>query len=200
MNLDHRARLALASLATLVASVTGIALAPAASAASTVTVATVQASVRPNATGVTLTAGDSATITAAGVWDTCGGGCPTDANGIVDGFNADFVAPTARGGSLIGSLDGGTTWFAVGVGPTTIAGPGTLLLADNDFNPSVCDWCYGDNSGSMTVTITVTPAAPAVPTDKAQCKADGWRTFNLFKNQGDCVSYVATHGRNQPAG
>jgi hypothetical protein len=30
------------------------------------------------------------------------------------------------------------------------------------------------------------------PTDKEQCKKDGWRQFNnpVFKNQGDCVSFV----------
>lgn len=36
--------------------------------------------------------------------------------------------------------------------------------------------------------------------EKDDCKNGGWRTFNVFKNQGDCVSYVATGGRNQPAG
>ena len=33
------------------------------------------------------------------------------------------------------------------------------------------------------------------PTDKDQCKKDGWKTFNLprdFKNQGDCIQYVNT--------
>lgn len=32
------------------------------------------------------------------------------------------------------------------------------------------------------------------PTSKDQCKNGGWQTFNnpTFKNQGDCVSYVAT--------
>ncbi len=40
------------------------------------------------------------------------------------------------------------------------------------------------------------------PTNKDQCKNGGWMDYsNLsFKNQGDCVSYVATHGRNLPAG
>jgi hypothetical protein len=38
----------------------------------------------------------------------------------------------------------------------------------------------------------------APPTSKDQCKKDGWRSFNnpTFKNQGDCVSYVATGGKN----
>ena len=36
------------------------------------------------------------------------------------------------------------------------------------------------------------------PTSKDQCKDGGWMSFNepAFKNQGDCVSYAATGGRN----
>lgn len=43
----------------------------------------------------------------------------------------------------------------------------------------------------------------AAPTSKAQCKQGGWQSFSnpgTFKNQGDCVSYVATHGKNGPNG
>jgi hypothetical protein len=35
----------------------------------------------------------------------------------------------------------------------------------------------------------------------SMCKKNGWMTFQpAFKNQGDCVSFVATGGRNEPAG
>ena len=36
------------------------------------------------------------------------------------------------------------------------------------------------------------PAAQTAPATKDDCKDDGWRQFlaPLFKNQGDCVSYV----------
>ena len=37
------------------------------------------------------------------------------------------------------------------------------------------------------------------PTSKEQCKNGGWRRYGTFKTQGDCVSFVATGGRNQPA-
>jgi hypothetical protein len=40
----------------------------------------------------------------------------------------------------------------------------------------------------------------AFPTTTAECKGGGWEAFGAFKNQGDCVSYVATGGKNQPAG
>jgi hypothetical protein len=39
-------------------------------------------------------------------------------------------------------------------------------------------------------------------TNKDQCKNGGWQTSTTqtFKNQGDCVSYFASNGRNQPSG
>lgn len=45
-----------------------------------------------------------------------------------------------------------------------------------------------------------------LPTSKDECKNGGWSTFvnvitgqKIFKNQGDCVSFVATNGKNPPA-
>jgi hypothetical protein len=45
----------------------------------------------------------------------------------------------------------------------------------------------------------VTDAKP-LPTSKDQCKKGGWQSYGVFKNQGDCVSLVATGGKNPPAG
>lgn len=39
-----------------------------------------------------------------------------------------------------------------------------------------------------------------LPETKDDCKKGGWEDFGVFKNQGDCVSYVATGGSNAPAG
>jgi hypothetical protein len=47
--------------------------------------------------------------------------------------------------------------------------------------------------------VTVVDARP-FPTTKDQCKGGGWRSFPGFKNQGDCVSFVATEGKNSPSG
>jgi hypothetical protein len=46
------------------------------------------------------------------------------------------------------------------------------------------------------------PAGFTPPTSRDQCKDGGWRDFvePAFKNQGDCVSFVATGGKNPPAG
>ena len=43
--------------------------------------------------------------------------------------------------------------------------------------------------------------SPPLPTSKAQCKNGGWKNFGTtFKNQGDCVSFVASGGKNPPSG
>ena len=38
------------------------------------------------------------------------------------------------------------------------------------------------------------------PASKDDCKNGGWQRFGVFKNQGECVSFVATGGNNPPAG
>jgi len=56
-------------------------------------------------------------------------------------------------------------------------------------NGTVGNWAY-----ELAVWL------PPAPTSANQCKKDGWKSSGLFKNQGDCVSFVATRGKNQPAG
>lgn len=55
---------------------------------------------------------------------------------------------------------------------------------------------------NLTLLSEQAPPLSVPPTDVEQCKQDGWQTFNnpSFKNQGDCVSFVATGGKNPPAG
>jgi parallel beta-helix repeat protein len=51
---------------------------------------------------------------------------------------------------------------------------------------------------SQTVSTTVTFTMPPRPTTADQCMKGGWQSYGIFKNQGDCVSFVATHGKNPP--
>jgi hypothetical protein len=48
--------------------------------------------------------------------------------------------------------------------------------------------------------VSLTEVLKELPTTKDQCKKGGWMDFGVFKNQGDCVSFVATGGKNPPAG
>jgi hypothetical protein len=55
-------------------------------------------------------------------------------------------------------------------------------------------WAQSSATGTVTVT-----APPPLPTSSDQCKNGGWQNFGgIFKNQGDCVSFVATHAKNPP--
>lgn len=47
------------------------------------------------------------------------------------------------------------------------------------------------------VNLTSGPVLVGPPTNKNECKKDGWMTFNnpTFKNQGDCVSYVQSSSK-----
>ena len=48
---------------------------------------------------------------------------------------------------------------------------------------------------------SITPPPDTLPTSKDQCKKGGWQDFGgIFKNQGDCVSFVATAGKNSSSG
>jgi hypothetical protein len=41
--------------------------------------------------------------------------------------------------------------------------------------------------------------ALGTPTSKQQCRNGGWQSFPRFRNQGNCVSVVATGGRKARA-
>lgn len=61
---------------------------------------------------------------------------------------------------------------------------------------------FGTSAGTTVFNFEV---APPIATSKNQCKKGGWTLYtdsagNPFKNQGDCVSYVATEGRNPADG
>ena len=47
--------------------------------------------------------------------------------------------------------------------------------------------------------VIVTDTQPPAPTSKDKCKNNGWRNYgDLFRTQGDCVSFVATGGNRGP--
>lgn len=88
-------------------------------------------------------------------------------------------------------------------------------------NPNATILSYGVNQGSGNSGLIVNVDALSigvngntttydfepyvVARDKAACKSNNWKTMTdasgkKFKNQGDCVSYVATHGKNKASG
>lgn len=82
------------------------------------------------------------------------------------------------------------------------AGQGTLIEVSDDPDalffslvfapPSSCpaDPFEGYTPDPVTTgNITIRDSTP-LPTSKDQCKKDGWKTYGVFKNQGDCVSSI----------
>jgi hypothetical protein len=113
---------------------------------------------------VTIPVGQELSVTATGNWN-IGGPYASDANGATH-YSTETCAlsPLNPMGALIGSLDGGLTWFLVGAGPTTVVGPGQLLLTAND--------CAGpngvyftDNTGSLVADFSPLSPSPLHPID-----------------------------------
>lgn len=101
-------------------------------------------------TGVTLTAGQRATVSASGIISygsqvpACGGSTVSP-----NGCDRELICPVAVGcDALIGRLDDGPP-FPIGESKT-VPGPGTLKLGINDVAGQ-----FADNSGAFTVTIDV---------------------------------------------
>ena len=94
-------------------------------------------------------------------------------------------------------FDGDCNWWGSETGPTDPAGNPTGTGDSSTGNVDYRPWLDGAApSGSCTVNT---------PPSEDACKKDGWMTYTddegrRFKNQGDCVSYVQTDGRNKADG
>jgi hypothetical protein len=121
---------------------------------------------------------------------TCGGffsGPVTCLN--VQGNVALLIAQTSQFGLVALRVvdNGGAGQDSVEAFPSPVIGCATPLSSYSNFG------FLGD------ATVVDAQPPPPLPTSKDQCTNGGWRTFPGFKNQGDCVSFVATKGKNPPA-
>jgi choice-of-anchor C domain-containing protein len=105
--------------------------------------------------------------------------------------------------SLAGNTPADMKWVAQTFVFVATTAPTTLTFA------STTDGPCGPALDNVVVTETApTPEPPppaSEPATLADCKDGGWMALvdgaeNHFKNQGDCVSYVASDGRNVAAG
>jgi hypothetical protein len=106
--------------------------------------------------------------------------------------NAEFI-----GGLEFTYIDppGSTTGGSVGPGTLTADANGSFAISWTEGTPTIFTATVVYQGQTLTKTVTVT----CQPTTTADCKNGGWKTYGVFKNQGDCVSFVATGGKNPPA-
>jgi hypothetical protein len=105
--------------------------------------------------------------------------------------------------SLIRVTDGGNSpgqdSFAAVTDASLFAGAVLPAPDCSSFPPSpVGEVRFPQRSGVNELGNIVVVDSAALPTTKDQCKNGGWRSYPGFKNQGDCVSFVATGGKNPP--
>ncbi len=101
---------------------------------------------------------------------------------------------------------GTTTLVAVDLACSPIVSDPDVALADPGY--STGRFVVGAGAHSVGIVASTSPfdggGTAFLRLDvfsAGMCKKGGWMRFQpAFKNQGDCVSFVATGGRNDPAG
>ena len=99
-----------------------------------------------------------------------------------------------QGGDLLGFWATGGAACATNTGLLPDINPADFPLSQ----PAVGDTVTPTPFPGYRINISAT-LIPALPTSKDDCKGNGWKVYGVFKNQGDCVSFVATGGKNPPA-
>jgi choice-of-anchor C domain-containing protein len=159
-------------------------------------------------------------------WDASEGNFSIDLNGSDKGSMSQDLA-TVAGADYTVSFDLSGNYFGgpaiktldVSAGATTEAfsweSPGGLSFPAMDWvsesftftaTSSTTTLTFASTTGGLYYgpvldNVSVVQIVPPLPVEKADCKKGGWDTYGgLFKNQGDCVSFVATDGKNPPSG
>ena len=106
-------------------------------------------------------------------------------------WEASLLSAINPDGSFVSPLASHT-----GLTDSSVYSPGT---PDNVYYWHVRAVDNASNSSAWTnawrVTVNTQPVLVGPPTNKDQCKNDGWKLFNnpTFRNQGQCVSYVVSN-------
>jgi hypothetical protein len=137
----------------------------------------------------------------------CNGPLPPDADGDGEPDATDNCPSTPNADQADGDGDG--------VGNACDNCPSTSNAdqadGDGDGVGNACDNCPSTSNAGQTDTDNdgigdaCDPFPHGVPQSADDCKKGGWQTRTddqgrPFKNQGDCVSYVATKGKNKAQG
>jgi hypothetical protein len=70
-----------------------------------------------------------------------------------------------------------------------------ISLPKGTYTAVASDQTRPGSSPQASVTFSMPGCKPPLPTSKDQCKNGDFKSYG-FKNEGDCVSFVATKGKN----
>ena len=141
------------------------------------------------------------------------GSFTTSLTGHLLTFSSNFTIKDSAGTTTVtGTKSLSTTGVSeapcdfAGVGGTEIDGSiyttyrATITGAGQDSGNAKISF-VDDAFGSVTPILFFSESFGSTGGAQKQCKHGGWRSFGtLFKNQGDCVSFFATGGKNPPSG
>jgi hypothetical protein len=112
-----------------------------------------------------------------------------------DGVRVAGIAITVSGVPPFSAVSGSVTSPGGSISGTIFADP-TGVATFRFFRGAGLYTVQIDSPFSAVQSLEV----DCLPNDKDDCKDGGWESFGVFKNQGDCVSFVATGGKNPPGG
>jgi choice-of-anchor C domain-containing protein len=157
-----------------------------------------------------------------GGWNAAEGDLSVDLSGDAVGSVSQILSTTAGSNYLVSFDLSGNSHCGSVIKTVNVEIDGTTesFTFDSSLNTSVWDvawipqwFSFTATSGSSALTFTSATAGacgPAIdnvsvvgtplPLNTSDCKKGHWASYEMFKNQGDCVSYVATDGKNQPSG
>ena len=145
----------------------------------------------------------------------------TETGRHTSGPGADVIEAEFQIESPLGNVVGTKRFFPPGAASSLACGnplgTGTFSLMTYEATITTPDGHFADRGRADTFVLTTQPGSgngtfqetflsdlgeplptqPTRPTDKDQCKDGGYAAFG-FRNQGDCVSFVATGGKNEP--
>ena len=130
---------------------------------------------------------------------TAGAAQTSHGGGVYDAFVTKL---DAIGSGLLYSTYLGGSDVDVGVGIAVDAEGSAYVTGRTDSTnfPTTAGAAQTTNAGLGDAFVAKFEFVVPLPTSTDQCKNGGWKTFGVFKNQGDCVSFVATKGKNPPSG
>ncbi len=115
-----------------------------------------------------------------------------------EGFSGPITCLAVRGNSATLNIDSNLGLITMQI--TDNAGTGSPDRIDAFPARRAPDDCSPFSGGVIGTVITgdiVVVDVPPVPTSKDQCKNGDWRNYAGFKNQGACVSFVATGDKRE---